>query len=149
MEKILIILKISLLSIISILFIILFSFIYNFYLSLSYSSFSILMITSILLQFTTLISILYAIIIAIYVYRHLEGIIHGSIFTILPLINGIKPLAWFIIIEGILLIVIGVFTKNLIPSIILLIGGAVVLLILRYLRKRSTFKLRRPDFMSH
>jgi hypothetical protein len=111
MEKILIILKIFLLSIISILFIILFSFIYNFYLSLSYSSFSILMITSILLQFTTLISILYAIIISIYVYRHLEGIIHGSIFTILPLINGIKPLAWFVIIEGILLIVIGVFKE--------------------------------------
>jgi hypothetical protein len=48
-----------------------------------------------------------------------------------------------------LLIVIGVFTRNLIPSIILLIGGAVVLLILRYLRKRSIFNLRRPDFMSH
>jgi hypothetical protein len=145
----LIILKIVLLSIISILFIILFSFIYNFYLSLSYSSFSILMITSILLQFTTLISILYSLIISIYVYRHLERIIHGSIFTILPLINGIKTFAWFVIIEGILLIVLGVFTRNLIPSIILLIGGAVALLILRYLRKRSTFKLRRTDSMSH
>ena len=146
MEKIL---KIFLLSITSILFIISFLFIYDFYLSLSYSSFSIPTLASILLQFMTLISILYTVIISIYVYRYLKSITHGSKIAILPLINGIKPLAWFFIIEGILLIVIGVFTRNLIPSIILLIGGAVVLLILRNLRKRSIFNLRRPDFKSH
>ncbi|QXJ32633.1 hypothetical protein J5U21_02284 [Saccharolobus shibatae] len=133
MEKIL---KIFLLSIILILIIILFLFLYNFYLLVSYSSFSILMITLILLQFMTLISILYTVIISIYVYRYLKSITHGSRIAILPLINGIKPIAWFIIIEGILLIVISVFTRNLIPSIILLIGGTIIVLILRSLRRR-------------
>jgi hypothetical protein len=142
MNKKLKILKISFLFIISLLFIVLFSFIYNFYLLLSYSSFSILMITSILSQFTILISILYALVVLIYVYRRLEGIVHGSKFSVLPLIEGTKLLAWFVIIEGVLLFVIDVFTRNLIPSIILLIGGAVILWILRKLRKHIIFKLR-------
>jgi len=133
MEKIL---KIFLISINSIFFIILFLFVYDFYLSLSYSSFSISTITSILLSFVTLVSIMYAIIISIYVYRHLKRITHGSKITISTLIRGFKPLGWFFIIEGVLLIIMSVFTRNLVPSIIFLIGGTIMVLVFRYLKRR-------------
>jgi len=67
---------------------------------------------------------------------------NGSEFTVLPFIKGTKSLAWFVIIEGVLLIVMGVFTRNLVPSVVLLIGGATVLWVLRKLRKRLIFNLR-------
>jgi len=86
--------------------------------------------------------VLCTLIVLIYVYSHLEGIAHGSKFSVLPLIEGTKLLAWFVIIEGVLLIVMGVFTRNLVPSVVLLIGGAAVLWVLRKLRKRLIFNLR-------
>jgi len=133
MEKIL---KIFLISSNSILFIILFLFLYHFYLSLSYSSFSISTITSILLSFVTLVSMIYAIIISTYVYRHVKSITHGSKITISTLIRGFKPLGWFFITEGVLLIIMSVFTRNLVPSIIFLIGGTIILLVFRYFKRR-------------
>jgi len=133
MEKIL---KIFLISINSILFIILFLFVYYLYLSLSYSSFSISTIISILLSFVTLVSMMYAIIISIYVYRHLKSITHGSKFTTLTLIMGLKPLGWFLIAEGVLLIIMGVITRNLVPSLIFLTGGTIMVLVFRNLKRR-------------
>jgi len=133
MEKIL---KIFLISINSILFIILFLFLYDFYLSLSYFSFSISTITSILLSLATLVSIMYAIIISIYVYRHLKSITHGSKITISTLIRGFIPLGWFFITEGVLLLIMSVFTRNLVPSIIFLIGGIIIVLVFRYFKRR-------------
>jgi len=68
--------------------------------------------------------------------------VNNTLVFLSPFIKGTKSLAWFVIIEGVLLIVIGVFTRNLIPSIVLLMGGAVVLLKLCNLRKGSIFNLR-------
>jgi len=133
MEKIL---KIFLISTNLILFIILFLFVYQFYLSLGYSSFSISTIISILLSFATLVSMMYAIIISIYVYRNLKNITHGSKITISTLIRGLEPLGWFFITEGVLLIIMSVFTRNLVPSIIFLIGGTIMVLVFRNLKRR-------------
>jgi len=133
MEKIL---KIFFISVNSILFIILFLFVYDFYLSLSYSSFSISTIISILLSFVTLVSMMYAIIISIYVYRHLKSITDGSRITNSTLIRGLEPLGWFFITEGVLLIIMSVFTRNLVPSIIFLIGGTIMVLVFRNLKRR-------------
>jgi len=58
------------------------------------------------------------------------------------LLKELNHLPGLLIIEGVLLIVMGVFTRNLVPSVVLLIGGATVLWILRKLRKRLIFNLR-------
>jgi hypothetical protein len=132
MEKIL---KIFLISVNSILFIMLFLFVYYFYSLLSYSSFSISTIISILLSFVTLVSMMYAIIISKYVYRHLKSITDGSRITNSTLIKGLEPLGWFFITEGVLLIIMSVFTRNLVPSIIFLIGGTIMVLVFRNLKR--------------